>query len=337
MIWFGRHRRPIVVCIASLLLAACSTAPQGSVSTSVVPQGRSHGGSWMAPNVSGSDLLYVSDNYTDDVYVYAYPSKTLVGTLTGFSDPIGNCVDASGNVWIVEAIARDVVEYAHGGTTPIATLAVPGVNGGPQFCAVSKKTGDLAVAIGGGSSSPPNYGVVVWQNAQGTPQQFVPPNIYNLYYCAYDAQGNLYVDGESESSPTPTYAVLPNGASAFNGLTLNTSPGYPGGLQFVKGQLNAGGVAVVGSSSEGAIYQYSISGNTGTQVGSTLLTGSVSTPAGFVIRDKRAVWFNNGAVGHATLGIYPYPGGGSPIKTITQPGETTGVTISVAPAAAPRR
>jgi hypothetical protein len=39
----------------------------------------------------------------------------LVGTLTGFTNPQGDCVDKSNNVWIVDTEASQLIEYAHGG------------------------------------------------------------------------------------------------------------------------------------------------------------------------------------------------------------------------------
>ena len=43
----------------------------------------------MLTNATSSELLYVSDVGTNDVYVYTYPARTLVGTLTGFKEPQG--------------------------------------------------------------------------------------------------------------------------------------------------------------------------------------------------------------------------------------------------------
>ncbi|MGB8907824.1 MAG: hypothetical protein WCC84_03655 [Candidatus Cybelea sp.] len=51
-----------------------------------------HRTSWMAPDARRKDLLYISDE-TGDVYVFSYPRGELKGTLTGFADPQGECVD----------------------------------------------------------------------------------------------------------------------------------------------------------------------------------------------------------------------------------------------------
>jgi hypothetical protein len=71
--------------------------------------------------------------------------------LTGFNDPLGECIDKAGDVWIVNALAGQILEYAHGGTSPIATLSDSLYMAG--FCSVSARTGDLAVASAGISGS----------------------------------------------------------------------------------------------------------------------------------------------------------------------------------------
>lgn len=102
-----------------------------------------HSRSWMAPEAKRDTLLYISDVGTNDVYVYAYPTGIFLGTLTGFSGPEGECVDKTGDVFIANYAASDILEYAHGGTSPIATLSDPGYL--PESCAIDPTTGNLAV------------------------------------------------------------------------------------------------------------------------------------------------------------------------------------------------
>lgn len=60
--------------------------------------------------------------------------------------PMGLCSDVSGKVWIVSDSASPVIiEYAHGGTTPIATLSDP--DGQPEGCAVDPSTEILPLRI----------------------------------------------------------------------------------------------------------------------------------------------------------------------------------------------
>lgn len=132
------------VFLAATMLAGCSALPAGgsATPTSHADRGRA---SWMSPEAAGEDLLYVGGGGTYGyVHVYSYPQGKLVGKLTGLDLPYGECVDASGDVWIVTNFPNQAIEYAHGGTTPIATLSVPGSNA--YGCAVDPASGNLAVA-----------------------------------------------------------------------------------------------------------------------------------------------------------------------------------------------
>ena len=65
--------------------------------------------------------------------------------MTGFNDASGACSDANGNVWITNAFQDSyaggtLVEYAHGGTAPIATLEDQGYFV-PVACSVDPRTG----------------------------------------------------------------------------------------------------------------------------------------------------------------------------------------------------
>ena len=98
----------------------------------------------MEPDAKRGRLLYLSDAGTNDVVVYRYPSLVEAGVLTGFDEPQGECVDKAGNVWITNSLVSNVLEYAHGGTTAIATLSDRGQY--PVGCSVDEKSGTLAVS-----------------------------------------------------------------------------------------------------------------------------------------------------------------------------------------------
>jgi hypothetical protein len=86
--------------VAIFLIAGCgSLGPQATIPRAASPALRQvgqHSKSWMLPEAKSKDLLYLSDNTGDQVYVFSYPSDKLVGTLTGFGSPVGACVDKRG-------------------------------------------------------------------------------------------------------------------------------------------------------------------------------------------------------------------------------------------------
>ena len=66
----------------------------------------------MRPEAKSGSLLYVSDG-SASVYIYSYPQLKLTGTLKGFSQPLGECVNKNGAVWIAKFFgAQELDEYA---------------------------------------------------------------------------------------------------------------------------------------------------------------------------------------------------------------------------------
>jgi hypothetical protein len=177
---------------AAALLAACSGsqppigAPGATAQTSTLATHADRGKSWTLPEAKSIGLLYVAgsqNGQNGSAYVYTYPQGRLVGTLTGFAEPFGECTDSAGNVFIVaysngSTSASTIYEYAHGGTKPIATLSDPDVAVG---CAVDPTTGNLAAS---------GNGVAIFKNATGNPAYY--SSGYHFYYCGYDERGNLY-------------------------------------------------------------------------------------------------------------------------------------------------
>jgi hypothetical protein len=225
-------------------------------------------GSWMSPAAKHESLLYVSDTRTK-VYVYSYPKGDLVGTLTGFDGPLGECVDSKGDVWVVEYSSNDIVEYAHGGTQAIATLTTPVRSYG---CSVDASSGNLAVA---GSE------LAVYTDATGEPATYSDSDFPEYTYCTYDGSGDLFADNVGQ---TLGIAELPSGSSQLKTITLNENLG-PGSMQW-----DGSYVAVEGSVVKYAaggplgplqVYRVSVSGSTGTIVGETLLKTNV---------DKNKFW-----------------------------------------------
>lgn len=189
-------------CAAAALLAACGGSQPPIGAPDAMPQSRAiaeragYTGSWMLPEAKGEDLLYVA-NYFAAVNVYNYKNLKLVGTLSGLNAPGGECVDERGDVFITDVRGASVVEYAHGGTSPIATLSDSGYY--PNDCFVDPASGDLCVAnLDGG---PVSGNLAVYKKARGVPKFYYDENRYIAYYysCAYDADGNAFVDASFDS------------------------------------------------------------------------------------------------------------------------------------------
>ncbi len=230
------------------------------------PEHPDRSASWMEPAAkSGKHLYYVSDWATDDVYVYKYPEATLLGKITGFAKPYGQCADADGNIWIADFGGASIVEYAHGGTTPIATLAT---NGTPIGCAVSAQ-GDLAVS--NFSTTSGEGDIEVFAGESGTPTTYSSAACYNLWPPGYDKKGNLYV--EAQTSGKTQICTLRAHGDQLKTTSIDQSIGSPGSIMW-DGEYLAVTDQDYDATQTTAIYQASESKNTGSLqvVGTTQLT-----------------------------------------------------------------
>jgi hypothetical protein len=184
----------------------------------------------MKSDSTRKQLLYISDPGTNDVQVYNYPkvgAPSLEGTLTGFDDPRGECVDKTGNVWITNADASTIVEFAHGGTSPIATLSDPGRS--PSSCSINNATGDLAAVNLKTAGS--NGNVSIYKAGRGNPINYIASEIVSPLFVAYDDRGDLFVDGLI-SDGTPKIAMKRPKVNHFLSLGMTASIRSIGGLQW---------------------------------------------------------------------------------------------------------
>jgi hypothetical protein len=273
--------------------------------------------SWMKSDAVESQLLYVSSEMTRDVNVYSFPQGKPEGVLTGATQPLGLCSDAKGDVFVPDYAESDIVEYAHGGTTPIATLS--DANQDPESCAVDPKTGTLAVAnelssqFGAGS-------IALYRNAAGSPTLVQDPDMRLVVECGYDNMGNLFVDGFSNfpsGGGVFTYAEFPKGKDTSKTIKLNKKIGAPGAIQW------DGRFLTVADASNGVIYR--TNGAPG-KIESTIKLAGVNTDNQTYIQGKTVI-----APGYYSIhtGFWHYPSGGASFKSL-KIGSPYGVTVSVA-------
>ena len=180
---------------AAALLSACGGSQSLIAAPGAMPQTHAtadRGGSWMLPEAKSSTLLYVGTG--DNVYVLSYPQGKLIGSLNVSGNDL--CSDKTGDVFIPTG-GYQILEYAHGGASPIQTLETGDI---PLGCAVDPTTGNLAVtqeASGAGE-------VAVFANAKYPSTWYRDSFIYTYGLCGYDDQGNLFIDGSGTGSSCET-------------------------------------------------------------------------------------------------------------------------------------
>lgn len=300
----GLCRALIVPIFASVLLAACGGTQQS------LPLGATRSQmerTWMHDSTNSTDLLYVSYYESEVIGVFDYPSGKMTGAITDVGFIVGLCTDAEGDIFVGRQ--GSILEYRHGGTTPVATL-----NDGKftaWACSVDPTTGNLAVANTGRH----NDNVAVYAGATGKPRIYRNTAFKEYFGCAYDASGNLYVLAFGKSSGGPNLlGELPKGKDGIKIITLSHTPEGQGGVQW------DGRYLAVSSPGENAIFQFKIRGKTGEQVGETVLTDGngveqFSFPNIYGGSGQATKLVGNNTASDETL-EWPYPSGGAPDLTI---------------------
>jgi hypothetical protein len=318
---------------AAAALAACSQAAPLVGAPRLMPQSHTsgaqadHAGSWVSPEAATSDLLYVG-TLGKGLSMYTYPEGKLVGVVenANFSRLAGECIDASGDVFVTNLGNNEIFEYPHGSKKLAQTLDAPtGYNG--IDCSVDPTTGNLAVSLLHGRGDRAG-GVAIYPRAQGSPQLYTTPNIHGYFFCGYDDEGNLFIDGRP---PTGTFhlAELPAGSSKFVDITLNEKIGVPGSV------LWHGKYLAVGDQYAADVYEFRIRGSHGTLVNTTPLNGIKPHLAdrAFWIQGKRIVVATRSkAYPQGAVDFFAYPAGGNATKIVSKDVRyPLGLTVSLAP------
>lgn len=292
MYWRSKVRPAIMASTVCALLTACS----GAISQ-VAPDQPAGGSSWVATKTTSQNLLYISDLGANSVDIYPYPSGSLIGKLTGFGSVAGLCSDKAGDVFVVDE-AGPVQVFAHGGTSPIRKLTA---SGAPNGCSVDPVTGNLALT----QLSAYLYGALaIYPKAKGAPKEIQNSDANSTYYCGYDNEGNLFVDGNDHYGKFVLWE-MPKGKSTMNDLKFTKTVTDIGGVAW------DGSYVAVGDKGAGLIYR--------TKRGTGVVAQTVTLKDGtdveqFWIQGSTLVGPNAASPGDVFY--YHYPGGGSPSKTL---------------------
>lgn len=329
----------ITLCVAPLFSSGCATsgvppaASAGATEWGPAASSRCAAG-WIArskpircrvnaePSVmnrSSGALLYISDIGAERVDVFSYPSGKRIGKLTGFREPSGLCSDAKGDVFVTDSYANEVLEFAHGGTKPIAKLEAGAY---PTSCAVDPKTGNLAVT---NWTAPGAHGYLeIFQNASGKPATVEA--LYRTFYCTYDGSGNLFVDGFA-SGGEAGFGEVAKGTTSFTLININGTIGWPGGMAWDGKQLVMGdqyASKFVPSNPPNALYQIKIASGQAEIAKTIPLNGGIDIVQAWL--QGKTLIGPDASAGDAAF--YKYPSGGNPTKFINGFDEPVGATVS---------
>lgn len=306
------ERRIFVLLGVAVGLSACGGSQQPMGTPEAMPPSpaiATHaGGSWTIPEAKNGELLYISD-FTG-IHMYAYPKLQYLGDVDAFG--YGLCSDQR-HVFVTDEDVYHVYEYAHGGTKLLKTLYDNYVDFGPIDCSVDPTTGNVAVT-GADSAF-----VVVFPKAEEKPKVYYEDMAHvNMYDCAYDDKGDLFVDQIYSRDGRHEYiGELPKGAQQFKTFLLDPRIAHPGGIQF-----DGKHVAIEDLGSR-IVYRLLFSGSSAIVVGSTPLSGATYVYQ-YWIRGKTLI----GPDLYGNVYFWKYPDGGMPVSSIQGFTEPYGSTVS---------
>jgi hypothetical protein len=163
--------------------------------------------------------------------------------------------------------------------------------------------------------------LVVYRKASGIPKPYGSQALNTFSFCGYDSTGNLYADGTQANVSGYRLVTLRRGSKKLRSISLSPSisDSISGGLQWDGSHL------VIGNGS-GLLYQLSIHGTKGTEVGSTSLQNS----------SFYQFWINQNKVlstaftyRKSWVEFFDYPAGGKHSRRFQGP-RAYGITISLA-------
>lgn len=262
--------------------------------------------------------LFVSDLGTGPgngvVQVFSYPNNSLAFTISGFNTPAGECVDASGNVYIVDTGIGVIQEYTNAGVF-VHSLGDKGQR--PVACAVRQSPYRVAVANGAsGSISVYNGAAITPTNIFSDATKFTTVNFVGYHTGSPPV---LYLDGNGASGPF-TFGKMSAGG-VFTVIPVIGGPAAPGGVQQPPGKS----YLAVGDASSNAIYHIQPSGilpaPTPTNPNPTLLVSGCNSAGDFdidlIATNTRVVI--NPETCLAKANEYKFPAGGPPGQQYTSP------------------
>jgi hypothetical protein len=342
-----RLRLDVGLFTAAALLGGCGSLPLSSsqgqggalpIGEPAAPRAAyaGRGRSWMLPQAKtrGSILIYAADENTGDVNVYDYASGAQVGTLSGFVAD-GGCVDAEGDVYLVDSGAGKLVEYAHGGTSPLRSYD-PG--GALEGCSIDYK-GDVAI-----TGSSPGRVIVYSKGHSRNGAIYSDTDCESVSPMGYDNKGNVI--GVGEYDQVSVCGLL---AGTRQERTLSTSGiaiNFPNGTMWDGKYIVVGDQEATSGKDETGLNEATLSGHTLTSAGETILTDTcyrgytdvlnpfvvgkkntpVNTEQGKVVVGSNLYCFSSSSGG---IEFWHYPKGGNPFKIYKTADEITVLAVSI--------
>lgn len=273
---------------------------------------------------SSGALIYAGEKNV--VETYAFPSGNARATFTVRGEVNGICSDSKGNVFIAlapkklgENATGYVEKFAHGGTTPSATLELP-ERQIPVACSSDAATGDLAVTAQNGRNFTPV--VAVYTGATGTPRVYTSRALGANPQVAYDGVGNLFA-----TSGGNVGVELGAGQSVLKKVVLAQTLGGAAHVQWDGKYWAIESFDTTKHNREKLferIFRVEIAGSAGKVAGESRF-------ADWPASDPGQAWIEKDTIlgtPRSSIEFWTYPAGGKPVKTIRSPHHAKAIAVS---------
>jgi DNA-binding beta-propeller fold protein YncE len=260
--------------------------------------------------------VFVSDSLDNVVKGYDQRTGDLVLELTGFNTPEGLASDALGNIYVADSGNQRVLVFAPGATEPFLTLDDSGWY--PTGVAVSND-GEVAVTNNTSQGSLPGSVTFFKRGHSNVFREFDGALFAFPYFCAYDAQGKLYLDAVSIGGRTGVFEVARDARSGTIKSLGIRNIRFPGAVQ-----VDDNGKLLVLDQYSSTIFTYVPPSRQ--PKGTLKLTGAGDAVTFALISNDKALYVADQQYG--TVLLYPFPAGGSPTQQITVGGLPLGIAVT---------
>jgi hypothetical protein len=264
--------------------------------------------------------IFVSDGENNVVNIYNTAGK-LLGQIDDLSEPQGITSDGKANLYVADTGDNAIKIYTPPYKHAPKVLDDPGEY--PVSVSVTYDGEFVAVANLTSTSGGPGN-VLIFKKGEAK-YKISSSALARVYFLAFDAKGNLYVDGESASGQV-VLGEIANATKGGNKLkTLKytgVTIGFPGGIQVTTHDK----IAILDQQAA-TIYTFNqpVNGSLGSPIATTGLTGA-SDPVTFAFTaSNKDLW--SAIAGATGVDEFAYPAGGNPVKQFMESGEPIGVAL----------